>query len=226
MHQSALADLSVRLHRVAAIIAKMIRGVLMGKQGVRTPEPVRRFITETDRNAPELTNQQIADRVAGNFGPASKIDRGTVGRIRNKSGGIHPPAKGGGDGRLIPEVWPHGFLSGNKETMRGEAAVRWTTDRPQQRDDSFWLKLGKEVLLKRVRFLQGRQRQWDHPKRWRVVLCDRNQIVLEEEGEGFIDVELEEPLSICDIGVTILEPRNPEDHPPSTCWAVDNIELG
>ena len=56
----------------------------MGKQGVRTPEPILRFIIETDRNAPDLTNQQIADRVAACFSPASKLDRGTVGRIRNK----------------------------------------------------------------------------------------------------------------------------------------------
>ena len=199
----------------------------MGKQGVRTPEPIRRFIVETDRNAPDLTNQQIADRVAGSFGPASKLDRATVGRIRNKAGsGNHRPAQDDASGRMIPEVWPHGFLNGSKETLRGEAAVRWVTDRPQQQDDGFWLDLGKEVVVRKITFLQGSQRQWDYPKRWKVVLCNQYQIVKEEEGVGFIEVESEEPLTICRIGVTILEPRTPEDHPPSTCWALDNIVLG
>ena len=198
----------------------------MGKQGVRTPEPIRRFIVETDRNAPDLTNQQIADRVAGSFGPASKLDRATVGRIRNKAGSRHRrPAQDDPTGRMIPEIWPHGFLSGSKETLRGEAAVRWVTDRPQQQGDGFSLDLGKEVVVSKVTFLQGIQHQWDYPKRWKVVLCNQYQIVKEEEGAGFIEVESEEPLTICSIGVTILEPRTPEDHPPSTCWAIDNIVL-
>ena len=194
----------------------------MGKQGVKTPEPIRRFIVETDRNAPDLTNQQIADRIAGSFGSASKVDRATVGRIRNKAGSGHRRPTG----RIIPEIWPHGFLSGSKETLRGESAVRWVTDRPQQKDDEFCLDLGKEVVVRKITFLQGIQRQWDYPKRWKVVLCDKHQIVKEVEGAGFIEVDLEEPLSICNIGVTILEPRTPEDHPPSTCWALDNIVLG
>ena len=199
----------------------------MGKQGVRTPEPIRRFIVETDQNAPDLTNQQIADRIAGSFGPASKVDRATVGRIRNKAGAGHRrPAQDGPIGRMISENWPHGFLSGSKETLRGDSAVRWVTDRPQQQDDGFWLDLGKEVVVRKITFLQGIQRQWDYPKRWKVVLCDKHQIVKEVEGAGFIEVDLEEPLSICNIGVTILEPRTPEDHPPSTCWALDNIVLG
>ena len=198
----------------------------MGKQGVRTPDPIKRFIVETDRNAPELTNQQIADRVASRFGPASKLDRATVGRLRNKSGaGRRSPAQDDPSGRIIPEVWPHGFLNGSKETLRGEAAVRWVTDRPQQRGDGFSLDLGKEVVVREVKFLQGTQRQWDYPKRWKVVFCDKYQIVKEEEGVGFIEVELAKPLSICRINVTILEPRTPEDHPPSTCWAIDNIVL-
>ena len=194
----------------------------MGKQGVKTPEPIRRFIVETDQNAPDLTNQQIADRIAGSFGSASKVDRATVGRIRNKAGSGHRRPTG----RIIPEIWPHGFLSGSKETLRGESAVRWATNRPQQKGDGFWLDLGKEVVVRKITFLQGIQRQWDYPKRWKVVLCDKHQIVKEVEGAGFIEVDLEEPLSICNIGVTILEPRTPEDHPPSTCWAIDNIVLG
>ncbi len=199
----------------------------MGKQGVKTPEPIRRFIVETDQNAPDLTNQQIADRIAGSFGSASKVDRATVGRIRNKAGAGHRrPAQDGPTGRMISEIWPHGFLSGSKETLRGESAVRWVTDRPQQKDDEFCLDLGKEVVVRKITFLQGIQRQWDYPKRWKVVLCDKHQIVKEVEGAGFIEVDLEEPLSICNIGVTILEPRTPEDHPPSTCWAIDNIVLG
>jgi hypothetical protein len=116
-------------------------------------------------------------------------------------------------------------LNGSKETLRGEAAVRWVTDRPQQQGDGFSLDLGKEVVVSKVTFLQGIQHQWDYPKRWKVVLCNQYQIVKEEEGAGFIEVESEEPLTIRRIGVTILEPRTPEDHPPSTCWAIDNIVL-
>jgi hypothetical protein len=127
---------------------------------------------------------------------------------------------------MIPEVWPHGLLSWRKETLRGEEAVRRVTERSQQQGDGLWLDLGKEVVVRRVTFLQGIQHQWDYPKRWKVVLCDQYQIVKEEEGGGFIDVTLEEPLSIRRISVTILEPRTLEDHPPSTCWAIDNIVLG
>jgi hypothetical protein len=201
--------------------------VLMGKQGVRTPKPIRRFIIEIDRNAPGLTNQQIADRVAASFGPASKLDRGTVGRIRNKAGSaVRSSGKDYNSGQMIPEVWPQGFLSTNKECLRGEAAVRWVTHRPQQRGDGFWLELGEEILLKSLKFLQGRQHQWDHPKRWKLELWSPFEIVREEEGEGFIEVDFEEPLSVCNLGVTILEPRTSQDHPPSTCWAIDNIMRG
>ncbi len=64
------------------------------------------------------------------------------------------------------------------------------------------------------------------------MIFSNNQgtIVKEVEGKGvgltnFIEAELDEPLLVRHIGVIILEPRLPTDHPPATCWAVDNIRL-
>lgn len=127
--------------------------------------------------------------------------------------------------RPIPEVWPHGFFSGDKKILRGETAKRWSTDRPQQTGDDFTLDLGQEFPLHSVRFLQGPEHQWDRPKLWKVVLSDETKIVCEIESDGFIEFELEETVEIRRIGVIILQPRMPTDLPPATCWAVDNIEL-
>ena len=127
--------------------------------------------------------------------------------------------------RPIPEEWPHGSLSGTKETLRGPAAKRWSTDRPQQVGDDFALNLGQELPLKTIRFLQGTGHQWDHPKRWKMTFSNSRQIIEEVDGNGFIEVERKDPTPVQLIGVIIVEPRLPTDHPPAICWAVDNIVL-
>ena len=125
----------------------------------------------------------------------------------------------------IPEEWPHGFLN-NGEILRGDAAMRWSTDRPQQAGDEFLLDLGKEIPINKIRFLQGIQHQWDHPKRWHMTLSNVHLIIEEIEGAGIIELMLEEAVRLRYIGVDILEPRLPTDHPPADCWAIDNVELG
>jgi hypothetical protein len=127
--------------------------------------------------------------------------------------------------RTIPDEWPEGYLRTTKDTLHGKAAMRWTTARPQQAGDEFTLNLGQEVPLKAVRFWQGRQHQWDHPKRWQITFSNNQQIIEEVDGKEFIEVEREESTPVQWIGVVIVEPRLPTDHPPATCWAVDNIEL-
>ena len=223
--QAVTLEPNAKLPQVAPILPSGIVEVVVSKQGELTPEAVRRFIIETKRDAPGLTYAQIALGVAGKFGSERKVDRSTVGRILRKSGfSGHRPST---DAVLptIPEVWPKGFLSRNKETMRGEAALRWTTDGPQQPNEEFTLDLGTEMPLRSVKFLQGLQHQWDCPKVWKVVLSDEKQIVWEVDGERIIEVELDEPVPIRWIGVVIVQPRMATDHPPATCWAVDNIEL-
>ena len=124
----------------------------------------------------------------------------------------------------IPEEWPHGFLN-NGEILRGDAAMRWSTDRPQQAGDEFLLDLGEEHDARVIRFLQGIQHQWDHPKRWHMTLSNVYLIIEEIEGAGIIELMLEEAVRLRYIGVDILEPRLPTDLPPARCWAIDNIEL-
>ena len=58
----------------------------MGKQGKPTPPPIQDFLVKTYQNAPGLTYQQLADRVAGRFGEAASVDRSTVPRILRKRG--------------------------------------------------------------------------------------------------------------------------------------------
>ena len=53
----------------------------MGAKGIPTPEPIRVFIIGEKRNAPGLTQRQLAARVEGKFGEAARIDKSTVGRI-------------------------------------------------------------------------------------------------------------------------------------------------
>ena len=134
----------------------------------------------------------------------------------------------------IQEDWPHGYLSGTEEILRGDAALRWATERPQQPGDEFSMDLGTEKPLKTMRFIQGPKHLWDFPKHWSVILADENKIVWEVDGgestgvkplRGFIEVDLEETMKIRTIGVTILQPRLLTDRPPATCWAVDKIEL-
>ena len=148
---------------------------------------------------------------------------------RNEKRQLIPNGIGGTSGnnvlRPIPEEWPHGFLTGTKETLRGPAAMRWSTARPQQVGDEFTLDLGQEVPLKAIQFLQGTGHQWDCPKRWKMTFSNNRQIIEEVEGEGFVEVERNNPTPIQWIGVVIVEPRLPTDHLPATCWAIDNIEL-
>jgi hypothetical protein len=58
-----------------------------------------------------------------------------------------------------------------------------------------------------------------------VTFSNSWQIIEEVEGDGFIEVERKESTPVQWIGVVIVEPRLPTDHPPATCWAVDSIEL-
>ena len=125
----------------------------------------------------------------------------------------------------ISEEWPHLFLN-NGEDLRGIAARRFSTRDPQQAGDEFVLDLGEELDARGVRLLQGTQHQWDHPKRWRMTISDNNRIIEEVEGTGYIEAKFGETVSVRMIGVEILEPRLPTDHPPAACWAVDNIEVG
>lgn len=127
---------------------------------------------------------------------------------------------------LAAEAWPHGHLSTRpKDVLRGDDASRWTSGRPQQAGDGFVLQFGEDRSIKSVRFLQGQGHQWDCPKRWRMTFQRDTEIVHEVEGEGFIEVALQQPVAVRMIGVDILEPRLPTDHPPATCWAADNIEI-
>jgi hypothetical protein len=127
--------------------------------------------------------------------------------------------------RTIPHEWPEGYLCTTKDTLHGKDAMRWSTDRPQEAGDGFSLNLGQEVPLSGIRFLQGTGHQWDYPKRWKMTFSNNRQITQEVEGEGFIEVERKEPTPVQWIGVVIVEPRLPTDHPPATCWAADNIVL-
>ncbi len=200
----------------------------LAKQGKRTPEPIREFVIETYRGEPDLSDRELAERVEAKFGQTSKIDKSTVNRLISGAGlgGRRTKKKPRRALPDIPEEWPHGFTSWTNEILRGPAAMRWSTDRPQQAGDEFGLLLKEALSVVRIRFLQGPQHQWDHPKRWRMILSDGDlAIITEVEGEGFIDFRTEERLLVRDIGVIILEPRLPTDHPPATCWAVDNIRL-
>jgi hypothetical protein len=58
-----------------------------------------------------------------------------------------------------------------------------------------------------------------------MIFSDDRQIIEEVDGGGFIEVERKEPTPVQWIGVVVIEPRLPTDHPPATCWAVNNIKL-
>ena len=75
LHRIVRIELHLRLHQPAS-------EVKLGKQGKRVPDGIREFIANTNANAPGLTNQQIADRVAEVYGDDSRPDRSTIGRIR------------------------------------------------------------------------------------------------------------------------------------------------
>lgn len=190
----------------------------MNKKGIRIPDPIREYVREQKRIAPELTYSAIAKMVESKFGVVNRIDRTSVGRIlKEVPVDVAWPT--------IEEKWPHGILN-NGEILRGDEAVRWSTGRPQQVGDAFILDLGEEIPTKGIRFLQGTQHLWDHPKRWHMTISDSLQIIRELGGAGLIEVRLEETLSVCTFAVEIVEPRLPTDRPTATCWAVDNIEVG
>lgn len=195
----------------------------MSKTGRNISEPIRKFIREQKRIAPGLTQSAIAAMVESKYGADAKVDQSSVGRIL-REGDV---GAGGAVIRslTISEVWPHGFLN-REEILRGDAAMRWATDRPQQAGDEFLLDLGEEHDVRGIRFLQGILHQWDHPKRWHMTFSDSDRIINEIGGTGYIEAKFEETVSVRMIGVEILEPRLPTDHPPSACWAVDNILIG
>ena len=58
----------------------------MAKQGKQTLDVIKRFVIDTKRNASDLTQAQIADRVAGKFGEDARIDKSTIGRILRVAG--------------------------------------------------------------------------------------------------------------------------------------------
>ena len=72
----------------------------MGKQGRRTPEPVRNFVIATKRASEWLSHGQIADRIENAFGTSAHVDKSTVGRILKQAGltgrGQFAPAVHGG----------------------------------------------------------------------------------------------------------------------------------
>ena len=59
---------------------------ILAPKGKKTPPRVVKFVEDTKRNAPGLTNSQIADKIVGEFGESSRIDKGTVGRILGRAG--------------------------------------------------------------------------------------------------------------------------------------------
>lgn len=195
----------------------------MSRTGRKISEPIRKFIREQKRIAPGLTQSAIAAMVESKYGADARVDQSSIGRILREGDVV----AGGAEIRslTISEVWPHGILN-NGEILRGDAAMRWSTDGPQQAGDEFLLDRGEEHDARGIRFLQGIQHQWDHPQRWRMTISDNNRIIKEVEGTGNIEVKFEETVSVRIIGVEILEPRLPTDHPPAACWAVDNIEVG
>ena len=190
----------------------------MSKRGIRIPDPIREFVREQKRIAPDLTHSAIGKMVESKFGVVNRIDRSSVRRLL-KEGMVDAAWP------TIQEKSPHGILN-NGEILREDAALRWSTGRPQQVGDGFILDLGEEIPTEGIRFLQGIQHQWDHPKRWRMTISDNNRIINEVEGTGYIEAKFEETLTARMIGVEIVEPRLPTDRPSATCWAVDNIEIG
>ena len=205
----------------------------MGKQGRRTPEPIREFIIDQKRTSPGLTQAAIATMVQSKYGVDAKIDQSTVGlKIREAIESGELVVNQAGEGAIttgmerfaIPEEWPVGYLN-NGEPLRGDAAKRWSTGRPQRVGDEFLLDFGRELPFKGIIFRQGTQHQWDRPKRWHMTLSNVYLIIEEIEGAGIIELMLEEAVRLRYIGVDILEPRLPTDLPPARCWAIDNIEL-
>ncbi len=190
----------------------------MSKRGIRIPDPIREFVREQKRIAPDLTHSAIGKMVESKFGVVNRIDRSSVRRIL-KEGMVDAAWP------TIQEKWPHGILN-NGEILREDATFRWSTGRPQQVGDGFILDLGEEIPTEGIRLLQGTQHLWDHPKRWNMTISDSVQIIRELGGAGLIEVKLGETLSVRIIGVEIVEPRLPTDRPSATCWAVDNIEIG
>lgn len=154
------------------------------KQGRRTPPSIIDFVVVTYLGDPTLSGREIAEGVAAKFAPRATIDKTTVTRIIKKAGlGGHRANQPRRRLFEIPEQWPHGFLSGIKDTLRGPAATRWSTDRPQQTGDEFTLDLGQVVPIRNIQFLQGHQRQWDCPKRWRMIFCnDQGAVIKDVEG--------------------------------------------
>jgi len=191
---------------------KRERRIKRDNRGRRTDGVSKREITEMKRLylKEKLTAPEIGRRM--------KRDPRTV--KKHLGIGEDAPSLLGG------EEWPHGELSAEKGTiLRGKDAGRWATSAPQQIGEDFFLDFGKERKVRNVRFLQGLAHQWDYPKRWRMILQGDAKIVKEVEGTGPVGIKLEEPLQIRYLSVVILEPRLPNDHPPATCWAADNIEV-
>lgn len=167
------------------------------------------------KGVPEKVAQHTAEKIR-----ALSRDTELDWLLVDKSTRIPPTA------RFEEEEWPVGYLSGSKETLRGIDSCRWSTDRTQKAGDEFLLDLGDEYVISEVVFQQGTQHQWDHPKKWSMKLTNgHGKIILEIEGEGFIEHKLERPLGVRYVGVSILEPRLSWDRPPATCWAVDTIKL-
>ena len=54
------------------------------RRGRPVPPAIVRFILETKTNAPQLTQAEVADRVAGQFGES--VDKSTVSRTLRRAG--------------------------------------------------------------------------------------------------------------------------------------------
>ena len=58
----------------------------MPTRGRRTPQRIQDYILEVSRASPALTNSEIASQVENKFGEDCRVDKTTVGRIRQRHG--------------------------------------------------------------------------------------------------------------------------------------------
>ena len=129
MHQPFSNGSRIELNRVAPNVQhKNQEEPSMGQQGRETPDALKSFVVMTYRNAPKLTQRQIADRMAAEFGDDARIDQSTVGRILIRTGARpsrdlpEPKTPPEGSHSPVKKLGPHESDPHQEDLLAGSAA--------------------------------------------------------------------------------------------------------
>ena len=193
----------------------------MDKQGKRTPEPIEGFIIKEKRNAPGLTQPQLAARVAAKFGEAAKVDKTTVARILRRQGDetSHNASRDDQRGSFETdreseshrrELYYFGLRFRDRLVLLAphQALTEWTTA-PEEEEQVFWS--GRPAIPARDP-AEMSEEEWNVEEGWRggpfnarrhpLFPCLRNHLAGESLWQDFelLEGQAKDYLGACRVG--------------------------